>query len=298
LQGTSAVAFAGPASSSGTQSLAATTTGLVTATLSATQASQTLASGSTSNFAIVNGAATATITATGTTGTLSITGQGSTTEAVAAGTGNVSIVGAAGTDVYTVTGLATSGQTFTGTVAKFNVTGGAGAQTITTGAAADIVIGGAGADIINLGSSDTAADIVKLAFTAESTTAAYDTVANFVIANDKIDLATTYNGSTGTTAITFTVKADVTAATGVTNGIVTGKFTFNKAAATSLTDAIAKVGADVATAGNAVFFNYGGNDYFFADTDGATTTTADVLIQLTGVAGATMAATSEVFTIS
>ena len=137
-----------------------------------------------------------------------------------------------------------------------------------------------------------------MAFTAESTTAAYDTVANFVKANDKIDLATTKIGSSGATDGNFVVKADVTAATGITNGIATGKFTFNKAAATSLTDAIAKVGADVATAGNAVFFNYGGNDYFFADTDGATTTTADVLIQLTGVAGTTMAATSELFTIS
>jgi hypothetical protein len=146
--------------------------------------------------------------------------------------------------------------------------------------------------------SDTNLDILKLAFTADSTTAAYDTVANFIKANDKIDLASTKIGSTGTTDGTFDVAAPVAISGTTENGITTGLFTFDKLAATSLADAITKVGTDVTSAGKAVVFNYGGDAYFFADTDGASTTTADVLIKLTGITAVSMTQATEVFTIS
>ena len=174
---------------------------------------------------------------------------------------------------------------------------GSGADSISGGADADTITGGAGADIIDLG-SDSAADVLKLAFTADSTTAAYDTVANFIKANDKIDLASTKIGSTGTTDGTFDVAATVAISGTTVNGITTGLFTFDKLAATSLADAITKVGTDVASVGKAVVFNYGGDAYFFADTDGASTTSADVLIKLTGVTAVSIAQATEVFTIS
>jgi Ca2+-binding RTX toxin-like protein len=94
------------------------------------------------------------ITATGSTGTLSATfgDAGSNGITVATGSGNTTIVGGGAGDTITVTGLATAAQTFTGSVSKFAITAGAGAQTITTGAAVDTITGGTGADVINVGS--------------------------------------------------------------------------------------------------------------------------------------------------
>jgi predicted RecA/RadA family phage recombinase len=125
-----------------------------------------------------------------------------------------------------------------------------------------------------------------------------DVVTNFIKANDKIDLASMYSGSSGSTGITVAVPSNVSASAGVTNGIATGLFTFDKAAATSLSDAITKVGADVATAGKAVVFAYGSDAYVFVDQDGATTTANDVVIKLVGVTAVSMAAATEVLTIS
>lgn len=96
----------------------------------------------------------ANVTASSSTGTLSLTFDDLATDnaaTVTAGTGNVTIVGGAAGDTITVTGLATASQTFTGSVAKFDVTGGANAQTITTGAGDDTITGGAGADTLNAG---------------------------------------------------------------------------------------------------------------------------------------------------
>ncbi|MFI3181285.1 MAG: calcium-binding protein, partial [Methylococcales bacterium] len=209
-------------------------------------------------------------------------------------TTGVTIIGAASSSA--LTGGA-GADTITGGAASDTIVGGAGADSITGGAGSDVITGGAGADTIDLG-ADALIDKLILSFTGDSITTAYDVVTAFTKANDVIDLATTTVGTSGTTAITFTVKANVTASSGTTNGVATGVFTFDKAAATSLADAITKVGADVATAGNSVTFTYGGNTYFYADTDGATTTTGDVLIQLSGVTNGNLTATSEVFSIA
>lgn len=161
------------------------------------------------------------------------------------------------------------------------------------------VQGGKGGDTIKLNATNGSADILRIAdAAADSTAAAMDKVSGFVMANDKIDLATAAAGTTASDSITFAVATNVTAAAGTTNGIASGMFTFDKADATSLADAIAKVGADVKTVGNAVIFEYGGNTYFFADTDGAATTANDLIIELVGVNSASLTATGEVFTIS
>jgi hypothetical protein len=214
--------------------------------------------------------------------------------AAATSKSTIEYFGQADVDTVTLTGeYATS--TIYGEGGADVITGGLGVDSIYAGIGADTVIGGIGADVIDLG-NDSDADILKVAAAdADSKAASMDKVANFTIADDTIDLASaTISGADGT----FVVASDVGAAAGTTNGIATGMFTFDAAAATSLSDAITKVGADVATAGEAVIFEYDGNTYFFADTDGATTTADDLVIELTGVDSASMTQTSEVFTIA
>ena len=127
-----------------------------------TNAGTTLITGAaTGNYTITTtDVTTDTITATGSTGTLHITSANLTSSALAlaTGSGNVTVVGGDAGDTVTVTGLATAGQTFTGSVSKFDVTASTGAQTIVTGALADTITGGAGADSIT---ADDGINVVK-----------------------------------------------------------------------------------------------------------------------------------------
>lgn len=209
----------------------------------------------------------------------------------AAGNAAHSITGGAGADALTISGTTASA-----------LLGGAGADTLTfTSAAtgANSVTGGAGADTIAFGGS-TAGSALITALT-DSTTTSYDAISGFTVGagSEKLDLSSANLVSDSGAAITFAVAANVTANAGVTNGITAGVFTFDKALAVSLTDAISKVGADVKTAGNAVVFAYGSDTYFFADVDGAATTSNDILIKLSGVTtAASMTAATEVFTLA
>jgi len=190
------------------------------------------------------------------------------------------LTGGAGNDTIDVTGAATT-----------TAAGGAGIDTIkTTGAVAFNVYGGAGADLIDFNTS--VASVAWITALTDSTTGSYDVITNYTGTSEKINLA---NASLGRD---FVVAADVAAAAATTNGIATGKFTFDKAAAVSLSDAITKVGADVKTAGNAVVFTYGADVYFFADTDGAATTANDILVKLAGVAIGNLTVAVEVFTMA
>jgi hypothetical protein len=85
-------------------------------------------------------------------------------------------VGNSSTDTITVTGF--TGTTLTGTVAKFDITAVAGAQTISTGAGAATITGGLGIDTINLGVANGVADNVIM-----TTGAAIDVdlVSNFLV---------------------------------------------------------------------------------------------------------------------
>jgi Ca2+-binding RTX toxin-like protein len=120
----------------------------------------TLTLSGSSNFTVTGSSAGGAISAAGGSGTLTINlpdetsaGGGANATSVTVGTGNVTINGTTGAalDTITVNGLGTDGQTFTGTVAKFVVNGGGGAQNITGGVDADTLKGGAGADTINGG---------------------------------------------------------------------------------------------------------------------------------------------------
>lgn len=173
------------------------------------------------------------------------------------------------------------------------VIGGAGADTITMAASAtgaNKITGGGGADTIALGGSNSG--VVYLINPTDSTVSSYDTITGFHSGFDTINLSATNLNQT------FTIAANVTAAAGVTNGIATGKFTFDKAAATSLADAISRVGQDVKTSGNAVVFTYSSNVYFFADMDNTTATSSDILIKLTGATMTDLIATGEAFAMA
>lgn len=207
-----------------------------------------------------------------TDGTFSVTAGGNAAHVLTGGAGN---------DTLTVTS-ATSVAT---------VSGGAGNDTITVGgAAAHVITGGAGADVVDFGSA--VAGELHLASLTDSTTTSYDKVSNVTINSEVIDLSATGLG------LAFSVAGDVTGSATV-GTIATGLYTAGSSEAfTSVADAVTKVGADVKTAGQAVLFEYGGNTYFFADTDGASTTTNDILIELTGLDSTTMTAAAEVFTIA
>ena len=154
---------------------------------------------------------------------------------------------------------------------------GGGTTIATLGAGADTFTGGAGTDTIVLVDGDSAAT-------------GFDKFITYGLAADAISTA----GVTGTNQ----VFGNVTAVAGTTNGVATGLFTFDAAAATSFADALAKVGTDVAVAGNSVVFQYGNNAYVFGDVDGTAATATDVLIELVGVTATSMAASSQVFTIT
>jgi hypothetical protein len=221
--------------------------------------------------------------------------------------GNLSGIAALGSQ-YNITGsklddtisLATNtgANTVNGGAGADAISGGIVVDNITGGEGADTIIGGAGADVINLTETTALVDVLKYNNTTDSKSTGVDVVTGYAKASDTIDMANSANGGTAAGAITFAVIANVTATAGTTNGIATGLFTFDKAAPTSLTDAIAKVGADVAVAGKAVVFNYGSDAYLFIDADGATTTTNDMVVKLVGVTAASVAAAAEVFTVS
>ena len=200
----------------------------------------------------------------------------------ASGNGAKTLKGGFGDDILTIAGAGTTGSIV--------LSGGAGNDTLKYSGSDDAsYTGGAGADTYDF-SAGTGADSAVFAALTDSKPATFDQIIGYTPGTDTIDLATP--------VITAVVATNVTAAVGATNGIATGLFTFDKAAATSLADAIAKVGTDVHTAGNAVVFNYAGDAYFFADVDGTTATTNDILVKLVGVTAASVAAAAEVFTVS
>lgn len=205
-------------------------------------------------------------------------------------TKNVSLLGGSGNDTLTVVATEASSGT---TGSLVSISGGAGVDTIkatvttSTGVISTSFTGGAGADVM-YGTADVVDSFAYVAKT-DSTTTAYDTVFSFVGGSND-----TLNFAASTLGLAYAVAAD---ATGTFGTIATGMYSFTNGPS-SLTDAIAKVSADVKTAGNAVIFEYAGDTYFFADQDGAATSANDALIRLVGLDSASMSASSEVFTIA
>jgi hypothetical protein len=251
---------------------------------------------STGNIIVTNDATTATITATNSTGTLTINGAGAVAQAVTAGTGNVTINSELGTtgDTYTVTGLTTAGQTFTGTnttghVTIFDVTAGAGAQTITTGSGADIITGGAGADVINGGvgndeynySTATGDTGVAAGTTGAISTTALDVIT--VTAGDTIDLAASLGTQAGYDTVTRYTAASASALTVAAGSANTGTVVIT----TGVYDSTAKTFTPGNSTPNAELLSWASAD----------ATTADQSIILVGTASGTDTIADGILTI-
>lgn len=175
--------------------------------------------------------------------------------------------------------------------------GGSGPDIINANIGADTVVGGPGVDMITLDMAGAQSVLRIIDANLDSTPSAMDIVQFFDKANDKIDLGSARVGGGSAASIIFSVAATVAGVSGVSNGISSGKLTFDKAAPISLSEAISKVGESVATAGKVVIFDFGGISYFFADTDGTTAISSDLVIPLFFTASG-VSASGEVFTFA
>ncbi len=205
-------------------------------------------------------------------------------------TATVTITGGAGNDVLT------------GAAAKDTINGGAGNDAVAGGTGIDNITVGVGRDAVVIGSlagtstdSGTAAfDVVTGFKVAEAITAATDlsSRANFMASSAgganmsilELDLDTA-----GPVDLGINVEANATAlvgqAIGVTYTVTNGKLTLGGTGASTvdtLGEWLTEAAAVAATAGDILVFEFGGDSYVYAENG-----TADVLVQLVGVTGAT-----------
>lgn len=285
-----------------------------TATLVATAATSVVVSGNngltltnTGNTAITSFDASG-VVANGTTDTaanLAVTFASANTTASA----TVTIKGGAGND------------TLTGNASKDNITGGAGNDLINGGTSQDTITVGVGRDIVQIvnNDDDTAGDIIG------SGTAAADIVNGFTLVDaaiSAVDFSSNANfqGSTAGGANLSLLNLDVTAddagvgagtnlalaveangtgagqSAGVTYTVSNGILSLSGAGASTvdtLGEWLTEVAAVAATAGDVLGFRFGSDTYVFAQNG-----TADVLVQLVGIAGTSLVEVSNSTTAS
>ncbi|QJY32164.1 calcium-binding protein [Diaphorobacter sp. JS3050] len=224
-------------------------------------------------------------------------------------TANVTITGGAGDDVLT------------GGAAKDAINGGAGNDIINGGLGLDAITVGNGRDIVQITNNDdnTAGDIIG------SGTSAADTITGFGLVSTGItgaDLSTNakIQAYTAAGANLTVLNLDVTAddagvgaganqalaveanatgagqAAGVTYTVTNGILTLGGAGAAAvdtLGEWLVEAAAVAATAGDVLGFQFGSDTYVFAQNG-----TADVLVQLVGVAGSSLVEVSGATTAS
>lgn len=196
-----------------------------------------------------------------------------------------------GDNALTLTNLYSAGTTKTAVLTTIDASGQvAGGLKMALGAVngnLTVKLGG-GDDVITAGFNTTVGSQA-----ADSTAAGLDKITNFNKATDaELTAATGYDlvklVDANSTPVTYAIAGNATGTTtaaGINNGVVS--FASLTTGPQNFADAVAKAGAVVATAGNAAIFEYGANSYLYVDVDGATTTTNDLVIELTGVTGAT-----------
>ena len=187
-------------------------------------------------------------------------------------------------------------ETLTADAGDDVISGGAGVDTITAGAGDDTVTGGAGADVISLGDgADTivlgasATDLVAYVG-ADTTTANIESVSDFTVADDTIQIsdAVTFANLTmaaGVTSATVTYgaaplavgSADITVLTAAMETSATG--TASTAAAGGLQVYV----FETATGAGAGAFD--GKTFLVFNDDTAAIAATDVIIDITGVTG-------------
>lgn len=196
-----------------------------------------------------------------------------------------------GDNVLILTNLYSAGTTKTTTLTTVDASGQtAGGLKMALGAVngnLTVKLGG-GDDLITAGINTTAGSRA-----ADSTATALDKIANFDKATDaELAAGAGYDlvklADANSAPVTFSVASNASGTTttvGIKDGVVS--FASLTTGPQSFADAVAKVGAVVDTAGHAAIFEYGGNSYLFVDVDGTTATTNDLVIELTGLTGAT-----------
>jgi Ca2+-binding RTX toxin-like protein len=191
---------------------------------------------------------------------------------VSSGAGNVAIYGGSAAD------------TLTGGTGADVISGGAGSDVITGGTGLDVLTGGAGADTFVYAASTTG--------TPSSTV--FDEITDYGLGSDIIDFGATLLVKVATSGSTSVATTAL-----ITNGIAS----FN-AADDTLAEKIAAVNAGLVAGSEAdgqfAIFTHGSDTYLYIlqDDAGDAVTAADVLIKLTGVAGATATVTSGDLVIS
>jgi hypothetical protein len=190
---------------------------------------------------------------------------------VSSGAGNVAIYGGSAAD------------TLTGGTGQDVISGGTGSDVITGGTGLDVLTGGAGADTFVYAASTTG--------TPSSTV--FDEITDYGLGSDIIDF-----GATLLVKVATSGSTSVAATALITNGIAS----FN-AADDTLAEKIVAVNAGLVAGteadGQFAIFTDGSDTYLYILEDTSdSVTSADVLIKLTGVAGATATVTSGDLVIS
>ena len=264
----------------------------------------------------INGAYTATFTGAQLTGeTISLLStapaadvQSLVVTATAGGTTDLSGVSAgtnwtAGTDTVTINGANSAAENITGTQTNDAINGGSGNDTIDGGDGDDVITGGAGADQLTGGlGSDTFVFATKAETGtyagADTDAALMDAIADFVVADDTIQLGT--GAAAFGTGITFTGTTVMNVATAVT--LTTADYADLDAVMAALESAAAGTASDATTAQAVVFTvaadgTTGGDfdslaagTYLAINDHTGTWTAADTIINITGATGTLTAA--------
>ena len=190
---------------------------------------------------------------------------------VSSGAGNVAIYGGSAADT---------------------LTGGTGADVISGGAGSDVITGGTGLDVLT-GGAGAYTFVYAASTTGTPSSTVFDEITDYGLGSDIIDF-----GGTSLVKVATSGSSSVAATALITNGIAS----FN-AADDTLPEKIIAVNAGLEAgteaSGQFAIFTHDSDTYLYIyDNTADTIDSADVLIKLTGVAGATATVTSGDLVIS
>ena len=257
--------FTGAAATTITGDAATTDNGAVNVVASALADNITLDVNGNAKYSIVD--LKGDLDATGSSGSLSLilASAAGINMSLTAGTGNVSVIGGNFANAVTVSGLSTSGQSFTAdaSMSKFDITGGVNSQIITGSNQDDTITGAAGADKLTGGGG---ADDFVYTNINQSVAGTLDSVADFSLTDtDKV----VFSGVT----VASSNQAKV--------------FGLAKEAFANLGAALDQAAKENAVDNGVVVFQWDGDTYVYREATGSGTTytATDLVVELVGAVG-------------
>ena len=257
--------FTGAAATTITGDAATTDNGAVNVVASALADNITLDVNGNAKYSIVD--LKGDLDATGSSGSLSLilASAAGINMSLTAGTGNVSVIGGNFANAVTVSGLSTSGQSFTAdaSMSKFDITGGVNSQIITGSNQDDTITGAAGADKLTGGGG---ADDFVYTNINQSVAGTLDSVADFSLTDtDKV----VFSGVT----VASSNQAKV--------------FGLAKEAFANLGAALDQAAKENALDNGVVVFQWDGDTYLYREATGSGTTytATDLVVELVGTVG-------------